>query len=228
MDRTLFSIKQLKHIYEKRTVLDIPSLSFAPGKIHAVTGPNGSGKTTLCSMLALLLKPTSGKLFYRGKPCNGNSGRVDEWRKQITMVHQNPFLFHTTVEKNVAYGLRMRKKPRAQWKTKARECLELMGIDHLRRQQAGKLSGGETQRVAVARALAVDPEVLILDEFTANVDKNYVKIMEQVILDIFKQRNVTIFVVTHDDSQAMRIAHTRTHLVNGEVLEHGVFSSESS
>ena len=143
------------------------------------------------------------------------------------MVHQNPFLFHTTVEKNVAYGLRVRHVPRSQWKAKARECLELMGIDHLRRQQAGKLSGGETQRVAVARALALDPEVLILDEFTANVDKNYVQIMEKVILDIFEQRTITIFVVTHDDSQAKRIAHTHTHLVSGEVVEHRIISRKT-
>ena len=227
MNTDLYSIQfNLKHFYEKRTILDIPSLAFDGRKIHAVTGPNGSGKTTLCSILALLLKPTEGTIRYRGKPFNGNGGNADGLRKNITMVHQNPFLFHTTVEKNVAYGLRVRKTSRARWKTKVRECLELMGIDHLRRQQAGKLSGGETQRVAVARALAINPEVLILDEFTANVDKNYVKIMEQVILDIFEQRNITIFVITHDDSQAMRIAHTRTHLVNGEVVEHGVLRNE--
>lgn len=220
MKKDLFSIQNVKHIYEKRTILDIPSLAFDERMIHAVTGPNGSGKTTLCSILGLLLKPSKGTILYRGTPYDGNGSTADELRKKITMVHQSPFLFHTTVEKNVAYGLRMRKTPRAQWKAKAKGCLALMGIDHLRRQQAHKLSGGETQRVAVARALALDPEVLILDEFTANVDKDYVAIMEQVILKIFKQRNITIFVITHDDSQATRIAHTHTHLVNGEVVEH--------
>jgi tungstate transport system ATP-binding protein len=159
---------------------------------------------------------------YRGHPVSQNGGAADRLRKKITMVHQNPFLFHTTVEKNVAYGLRARKRPRSQWKAKARECLELMGLDHLRRQQATKLSGGEAQRVAVARALAIEPEVLILDEFTANVDKNYVQVMERVIVDIFEQREITIFVVTHDDSQAVRIGHTHIRLVDGEITEHGV------
>ena len=124
------------------------------------------------------------------------------------MVHQNPFLFNTSVEKNVAYGLRVRKHPRSQWKPKVEECLKLMGMEHLRRQRATRLSGGETQRVAMARALAIDPEVLI-----------YVEIMENVIQDVFDKRDITIFLVTHDENQALRIAHTSTHLMDGRIVE---------
>lgn len=226
MKSGLYTIRNLKHAYENRTVVNIPSLTFDEQNIHAITGANGSGKTTLCSILGLLLKPTSGMVTYRGFSLYQNGGVADQLRRKITMVHQNPFLFHTTVEKNVAYGLRLRKRPRSQWKAKARECLELIGLGHLRRQQATRLSGGETQRVAVARALAIEPEVLILDEFTANVDKNYVQVMEKVIVDIFEQRKITIFVVTHDDSQAVRIAHTHTRLVHGEIAEHAVLSGK--
>jgi ABC-type antimicrobial peptide transport system, ATPase component len=78
--------------------------------------------------------------------------------------------------------------------------------------------------VAVARALALDPEVLILDEFTANVDRNYVKIMEDIIQNVFRQKNITIFLVTHDENQAFRIAHTVTHLIDGEVQDHSYIS----
>lgn len=224
MRTALFTLKHLIHRYQERTILNIPFLTFEPRKIHAITGPNGSGKSTLCSILALLLNPTGGTVLYQGSPVSHNGNSADRLRSTITMVHQSPFLFHTTVEKNVAYGLRMRKVPRSQWKPKVRACLELMGIDHLRQQQATKLSGGETQRVAVARALAVDPMVLILDEFTANVDKHYVQVMEKAILDIYHRNHLTVFIITHNERQANRLAHTCTHLVDGEVVEQQILN----
>lgn len=219
MNTSLFTIQNLIHVYEDKTILDIPSLVFEKRKIHAITGPNGSGKTTLCNILSLLLRPTQGMVFYKGEPIYEDKNLPEKLRKKITMVHQNPFLFRTTVEKNVTYGLKLRKIPISQWKPKVEECLKLIGIEHLRQQRATRLSGGETQRVAVARALAIDPEVLILDEFTANVDRNYVKIIEDVIRDIFHQKNITIFLVTHDENQALRIADTFTHLVDGRIPE---------
>lgn len=210
----LYHIKDLLQAYGDRTVLDIPALQFERGKIHAITGPNGSGKTTLCSILSLLLKPTRGTVLYQGENVYANGGLPERVRAKITMVHQHPYLFNTTVEKNVAYGLRVRHYPRAQWKPRVKECLTLMGIEHLRKARASCLSGGEIQRVAMARALAVNPEVLVLDEFTANVDRNYVQVMEQVLLDVFNRNGLTVFLVTHDDRQALRFAHTLTHLAD--------------
>ena len=224
MKEPLFTIKNLSQVFEDRLVLDIPNLSFGGRKIHAITGPNGSGKTTLCSILGLLLKPTSGKIWYRGDLVCENGGLAERLRKKITMVHQNPFFFNTTVGKNLAYGLKVRNHPRSQRKQKVEEFLKLMGIENLRQQRAAHLSGGEAQRVAVARALAIDPEVLILDEFTANVDRNYVKIIEGVLQNVFRQKNITIFLVTHDENQALRIAHTVTHLRDGEVVDHSYIS----
>jgi len=220
MEKYLFKIEQLTHVYKDRTILNISSLAFEEKKIHALTGPNGSGKTTLCNILALLLKPTFGKIWYQGEMVYKNGGLPERLRKKITMVHQNPFLFHTTVENNLAYGLKVRNYHRSQRKQKVETLLRTIGIEHLRKQQGTRLSGGETQRVAVARALAIDPEVLILDEFTANVDRNYVKIIEGVIQDVFQKKNITIFLVTHDEKQAFRIAHTVTHLIDGEVQDH--------
>ena len=220
MEKYLFKIEHLTHVYEDRTILNISSLSFEENKIHAITGPNGSGKTTLCNILGLLLKPTTGKIWYQGELVYENGGLSERLRKKITMVHQNPFLFHTTVEKNLAYGLKLLNYPRSQRKQKIEEFLKIMGIEYLRHQQGTRLSGGEVQRVAVARALAIDPEVLILDEFTANVDRNYVKITEGVIQDVFRKKNITIFLVTHDENQAFRVAHTVTHLLDGEMVEH--------
>jgi len=224
MKEPLFTIENLSQVLDNRLVLNIPRLSFEARKIHAITGPNGSGKTTLCNILSLLLKPTTGKIWYQGEMVYENGGLPERLRKKITMVHQNPFLFHTTVGKNLAYGLKVRNYPRFQRKQKVEAFLKLMGIEHLRHQQGTRLSGGETQRVAVARALALDPEVLILDEFTANVDRNYVKIMEDIIQNVFRQKNITIFLVTHDENQASRIAHTVTHLIDGEVQDHSYIS----
>jgi len=224
MKEPLFTIENLSQVFDNRLVLNIPRLSFEEKKIHAITGPNGSGKTTLCNILGLLLKPTTGKIWYQGEMIYENGGLPERLRKKITMVHQSPFLFHTTVGKNLAYGLKVRNYPRSQRTQKVEAFLKLMGIEHLRHQQGTRLSGGETQRVAVARALAIDPEVLILDEFTANVDRNYVKIIEGVIQDVFRQENITIFLVTHDENQALRIAHTVTHLIDGEVVDHSYIS----
>ncbi|HJX32065.1 MAG TPA: ATP-binding cassette domain-containing protein, partial [Thermodesulfobacteriota bacterium] len=224
MKEPLFTIENLSQVFDNRLVLNIPRLSFEAKKIHAITGPNGSGKTTLCNILGLLLKPTTGKIWYQGEMIYKNGGLPERLRKKITMVHQNPFLFHTTVGKNLAYGLKVRDYPRSQRKQKVEIFLKLMGIEHLRHQQGTRLSGGETQRVAVARALAIDPEVLILDEFTANVDRNYVKIIEGVIQDVFRQKNSTIFLVTHDENQAFRIAHTVTHLIDGELQDDSYIS----
>jgi len=220
MKEPLFTIENLSQVFDNRLVLNIPRLSFEEKKIHAITGPNGSGKTTLCNILGLLLKPTTGKICYQGEMVYENGGMPERLRKKITMVHQSPFLFHTTVGKNLAYGLKVRNYPRSQRNQKVEAFLKLMGIEHLRHQQGTRLSGGETQRVAVARALAIDPEVLILDEFTANVDRNYVKIIEGIIQDVFREKNITIFLVTHDEHQACRIAHTVTHLIDGELQEY--------
>ena len=224
MKKPLFTIENLSQVFEDRLVLNIPKLSFESSKIHAITGPNGSGKTTLCNILGMLLKPTTGKIWHQGEMVYNNGDYAERIRKKITMVHQNPFLFHTTVEKNLAYGLKLRNYPRYLRKQKVEALIKLMGIEYLRHQQGGRLSGGETQRVAVARALAIDPEVLILDEFTANVDRNYVKIIEEIIQEVFRQKNITIFLVTHDENQALRIAHTITHLIDGEVQDHSYIS----
>jgi len=222
----LFTMENLRHTYDGRVVLSIPHLSFEERKIHAITGPNGSGKTTLCSIMALLLQPTEGVISYRGTNPYEDGTTLDELRRRITMVHQNPFLFHGSVEKNVAYGLSIRKWPRSRWKPKVDDCLQLTGIEHLRRKSANRLSGGEVQRVAMARALAVDAEVLILDEFTANVDRNYVEIMESVIRDVFKRKHITVFLVTHDERQALRMADTSINLVDGQITKREVIDSD--
>ncbi|HPD61090.1 MAG TPA: ATP-binding cassette domain-containing protein, partial [Thermodesulfobacteriota bacterium] len=145
MEKFLFELEQITHVYEDRIILNISSLAFEEKKIHAITGPNGSGKTTLCHILGLLLKPTTGKIWYQGEVVYENGGFSERLRKKITMVHQNPFLFHTTIEKNLAYGLKIRNYPRSQRKQKVEELLKLVGIEHLRHQQGPRLSGGETQ-----------------------------------------------------------------------------------
>ncbi|MCX8012434.1 MAG: ATP-binding cassette domain-containing protein [Desulfobacterota bacterium] len=220
MEGYLFKVEDLSQVFAGRKVLNIPWLAFLPQRIHAITGPNGSGKTTFCHILSLLLRPTTGKVWYQGKDVYENGRLAEKLRKKITMVHQNPFLFNTTVEKNLVYGLKIRNYSRSQQKQKIEELLSLLGIKHLRHQRARRLSGGEAQRVAMARALIIEPEVLILDEFTANVDRNYVNVMEEIIQNIFWGKKGTVFLVTHNENQALRLAHTLTYLIDGEVVEH--------
>ena len=171
----IIEIREIVQVYDGKKVLDIPHLSFSKGRIYAILGPNGSGKTTLLHILGLLVKPTSGRVFFEGKDVYANQNLINYIRTKITTVIQNPILFDTTVEKNIDYGLRIRGKAKDERKDIVEDCLKMVRLDGFQRRKAKKISGGEAQRVAIARALAIRPQLLLLDEFTSNVDEKALK-----------------------------------------------------
>ena len=176
-DSADITISNLVHQYNGKTVLDIDYLSFTRGSIYAVLGHNGSGKTTLLTILGLLLKPTAGKVFFEGKDIYLHSASITAIRSTMATVIQNPLLFDTTVENNIAYGLKIRGIPKAHRKRTVQDCLQLVGLEGFEKRKAKELSGGEAQRIAIARALAIKPQVLFLDEFTANVDEKTIALL---------------------------------------------------
>ena len=197
---------------------------FEKAGIHAVLGQNGSGKSTLLHIIGLLLKPTSGTILIDGKDVYSHHSTVAELRPSLTTVIQNPVLFDTTVEKNIEFGLKIRDITREERAVIVDECLKMVRLEGFQKRRARELSGGEAQRIAIARALAIKPEVLFLDEFTSNVDEKSIEVLEEVITTVNKTYDATIFLVTHDTSQAYRLADTVLNLFEGCVvrpsLEH--------
>ena len=119
-------VSQVQHCYNDREVLNIPHLAFEKGKIYALVGPNGAGKTTLMLILSLLLKPTSGRVYFRGMEIIEGVRR--RWQRKISMLFQDPILFHTTVASNVGYGLKVRHIPGREREKRIRECLEMVRL----------------------------------------------------------------------------------------------------
>jgi tungstate transport system ATP-binding protein len=206
-------ISGLTKVYDTRTVLDIDDRSFERGKIYGLVGPNGSGKSTLLSILAHLTPASSGTIFLSG---------VDtallpppETRRRITLVHQEPVMFHVSVRKNVGMGMVYRDVPKQEREIRVMEALRAVGLDAFARRNARTLSGGETKRVAVARALAISPDILLLDEPTANVDGTNAGRIERIIRRINETAGMTIIFSTHNLNQAYRLSHEVVTLMYG-------------
>ena len=152
----------------RRTVLDIDRLDVRAGEVLAVVGPNGAGKSTLIGVLGLLEKPARGEVLFEGEPV---SGSYLAYRRRMAVVFQEPLLLDATVESNVTTGLLLRGVPRDERRDRARKWMERFGIAGLAGRSARTLSGGEAQRTSLARALVLEPEVLLLDEPFAGLDE---------------------------------------------------------
>ncbi len=166
----MLEARGLRHAYHGRTVLALEALALQPGSRLALVGPNGSGKSTLLRLLAFLEAPTAGELLLGGRRVRSGRDRRAA-RRRVTLVEQRPFLFRGSVAENLAYPLRLRGADRARTGAAARAALETLQLGPLAERPARELSEGEVQRVAVARALAARPDVLLLDEAVSAADR---------------------------------------------------------
>jgi len=214
----IFEIVGLVKEYKGRRVIDIAQLAFEAGGVYCLYGPNGSGKTTLFELLSLLTQPTGGVIKYKNLEVFPKPVGLRALRATVTMVHQNPVLFDTTVEKNVDYGLRIRRVGRDARRRRVCESLAVVGLENMQQRKARELSGGEAQRVAIARALCISPEVMLLDEFSANIDYANRKQLENIIKHINLQYKTTILFTTHYAEQAYCLSNQVIHLHNGRVV----------
>ncbi len=207
--------------YDNREVLKNINLKIDKGEVFTLIGPTGAGKTTLIRILDLIELPYSGKLFLNGVNVTAPGFDRLEVRRRMSYVQQKPLVFTMNVYDNVACGLRWRHIRSDVIKRKTEEALELVGMNDYRDRAARTLSGGEMQRIAIARALVTEPEVLLLDEPTANMDPVSTAKIEEVLAHTINERKTTIVMTTHNMSQGQRMASRLGVLINGALQQVG-------
>ena len=196
--------------------LQIERLELRQGEIYLVHGPNGSGKSTLLHLLALLLTPSGGEICYNGVPVQGAQER-QRLRRQITLVEQSPFLFNTSVYQNLAFGLRLRDVRGDLQHRRIFQALQAVGLEGFADRRAQALSGGETRRVALARAMVLRPQLLLLDEPTAGLDQEVLPTFERCLAALPDQ-GTTVVVAGHDADQHRRLGGTVLCLDQGRLV----------
>lgn len=195
--------------------LVIAELEIPADRVTVLVGPNGSGKSTLLGMLAFMHAPDKGEFLYYGKPVD--AGRLRQYRRRIGLVPQNPYLLHDSVARNIEIGLKVRGTPARQRRALVQTVMEQLGLDRLAQRPARELSGGEGQKVAIARALVLDPEVLLFDEPFTYLDKSIVAEFERLIEVIRENRAQTIVLSSHDQLRAHAMADQVVTLFEGRI-----------
>lgn len=215
----LIEINDLQIKRNEKAALEISSLSIQRGETLTIVGPNGAGKSTLLLALARLLKPSRGEIVYGGKSLS----QWDEldYRRRISFVFQSPLLMDMTVEQNVALGLKFRGTPKEECRERVGKWMKHLGVDSLAKRRAGQLSGGEAQRVSLARAFVLEPELLLLDEPFAALDPpTYAKLLEDLTALLKEDQRTAVF-VTHNLREASKLSHRIAVIVRGVLRQVG-------
>ena len=207
------TIQDLQKTFHTVKALQSLSLSLEGGNIVALIGVNGAGKSTLLRIIAGLEKPDKGCILF-----NGESVTDGKLRQMSTLVFQRTAMFSRSVYANLAYGLRIRHQSETEIRQKVTEALIAVGLKSFEKRKAKKTSGGEQQRISLARALLLDPKILLLDEPTANLDPNSSRIIEKTIR-ARKNDDTIIVVATHNLGQAKRLADVVVHIHDGKIIE---------
>ena len=202
-----------------RDALRIDSLDIKHGETLAVVGPNGAGKSTLLLAQARLLKPSDGGVIFYGSQV----GRLDdlEYRRKISFVFQDPLLLDMTVEQNIALGLKFRDTPKEEIHARVWKWIKHLGIESLAKRRASQVSGGEAQRVSLARAFVLEPELLLLDEPFAALDPpTRAKLLEDLSALLAQDHRTAVF-VTHNLNEAAKLSHRVAVIVDGMLRQVG-------
>jgi len=215
---------EMRNIWQRHDGHDILkniNLRIDRGAVFALIGPTGAGKTTLLRLLDLIDTPAEGEIFLDGTKVTTTEKVRLEARRRMAFVLQKPVVFNMSVYDNVACALRWRGMPRRQVHERVEHILERVGLTEYGKRHARTLSGGEMQRVAIARAIVTGPELLLLDEPTANLDPVSASRIEDLIAGIIKHDVMTVVMATHDMLQGQRLADRISVLVDGEILQTG-------
>jgi tungstate transport system ATP-binding protein len=216
----VFEARDLQVIRGGSLILNIPSLEVAAGEILCLIGPNGAGKSTLLQALSALVRPSKGEIFFRGRRIGADIPLL-EYRRRLAMVLQEPLLLDTTVYGNVASGLKIRRMKGREIGPIVGKVLERFSIAHIKDRSARTLSGGEARRVSIARAFATNPEVLLLDEPFSALDPIIRESLIEDLEQVLKETRITTIFVTHDRTEAFRLATRLGVMREGEILQTG-------
>ncbi|UCH31241.1 MAG: ABC transporter ATP-binding protein [Candidatus Bathyarchaeota archaeon] len=213
---------ELEHVsksYGQILALDDATLKVGKNEIFTLIGPNGSGKTTLLRILACIETPDNGNVYLHGRKIDDKNR--DKAKLNTTLVFQRTSLFATSVYNNIAYGLRLRNLSKNHVYSAVKRALRTVRLEGFENRLAKKLSGGEQQRVSLARALALDTSLLLLDEPTANLDPKSASLIEEIIKEVNQEKQRTIIMATHNLFQAKHIGESAALLVNGRIIKIG-------
>ena len=220
------SLIKLENIIVSRsgvTVLDIGKLNVDQGRILALIGPNGAGKSTLLLTLAGLLKPSRGKIYYQGLPADTRASLV-RLRQSVSVVFQEPLLLNTSVYKNVALGLKFRHLSNDEIQRNVESALDYFGISSLAKRSAKTLSGGEAKRVSLARAFAIKPRLILLDEAFNSLDPPTRETLLDDLKHILEETKITAVMALHDREETLRLAQDVTVMAAGKIIQSGTTS----
>src|SRR2546421_6398223 len=215
----MLELVAVRHRYDGRVVLDIERFAVAPGAGVAIVGPNGSGKSTLLRLLALLERPSEGEVRLGGVVvAGGKAARTGAGvRRRITLVEQRPVLLRGTVRENLEFGLQVRGVRRIEVNRRVESTAAQLGISPLLQRRRHELSDGEVQRVAVARALAVEPDVLLLDEPASSADRAAAQTLYRALTEERARRPLAVCLASHQLEDAYRWADDVRALAEGKL-----------
>lgn len=218
-ERLDIRLKEIEKVYDRKRVLKGCSHLFDHGMVHALIGPNGSGKSTLLRICGLIEAPDRGAVKLGDIAAEDRNGL--SLRRKVTMVFSKGGLFNASVADNAAYGLVVRGVEQEKRNALVEEVLVKVGLWEKRKQNAKTLSAGEGQRLAIARAIVFEPEVILLDEPTASLDPANTVIVEKLIQDLIKRKEKTVVMATHNLFQAQRLSDRIVFMHDGNLYDEG-------
>lgn len=204
----------------RRVILDIKDISIRRGESLAIIGPNGAGKSTLIHLLAFLLRPTTGRVYFCGTTPRTHREQLAA-RRRMAIVFQESLLVDATVYRNIALGMRFRRLPYREIDSRVRYWMDVFGITGLRNERAHTLSGGEAKRVSLARAFALEPDVLFLDEPFSALDVPTRQVLLNELADVLRTTGITTILVTHDYTEITPFARRTLAMAAGKIVRDG-------
>ncbi len=220
--KPVISLKDIQLTRGENFSLSVENLELLPQRIYALTGANGAGKSTLLRIMALLTLPQRGRVNF----ADAEGEELSRQRQHVTLVEQSPYLLDGSVADNLAFGLKLRGIRGAEQTQRIKEALALVDLTGFERRKTKKLSGGEAQRVALARALVLKPNVLLLDEPTANIDSKSLQSFEDLLARL-PAAGATVVFATHDLALPKRLKAEMLHIENGKLLDRPHRRAES-
>ncbi|AZO96023.1 ATP-binding cassette domain-containing protein [Halocella sp. SP3-1] len=210
--------REIIKYYGKDKVLDISEITIKHGSILALMGPNGSGKTTLIKILSQLEEKNTGEIYYQGEKINKRDSL--KVRRKIGFIWQKPLLYRGSVYDNIALGLKYRKMGKDEIQKRVAQVIDRLKIINLKDKDARKLSGGEQQKVSIARTLVTEPELIFIDEPNTSLDIESIGLVEEIIKEEVR-KGVSIVLVTHNFYQAKNLADEIIILRKGKLVAQG-------